>query len=113
MFGPGYFISSGGVCFVDDIDLRGVNGPFAIETHARSHLCITTAGFIVTNRQRDAIDDGDAGRSSSGDAFGFGIVVVEELLSAQFPGAYVPCEICHAENPDTHARGPPGGLLCI
>jgi UDP-N-acetylmuramyl pentapeptide phosphotransferase/UDP-N-acetylglucosamine-1-phosphate transferase len=52
-------------------------------------LCITTAGFIVTNRQRDAIDDGDAGCTSSGNAFGLGIVVVEKLLATQFLGAYV------------------------
>src|SRR5579885_2549205 len=49
MFRPGNFLRRRRVGFVDNVNLRRVDGPFAVEAHARAHLRVAAAGFVVAN----------------------------------------------------------------
>src|SRR5579884_3333128 len=64
--GPGNLLRRRRVGFVDNIDLRRMDGPFAVEAHARPHLRVAAAVFVVANGQRHAIDNGDTGGASGG-----------------------------------------------
>src|SRR5258706_967172 len=113
MLSPGNLFKGRRKCLVNYVNLRRVDGPFAIKAHTSSHLGITLAGLVITNRQRHTVNDSDASRASSGDAFGLGIVVVEKLLAPQFLRADIAREIDQAKDQPTHTRRRFGNLLSM
>src|SRR5512135_2633993 len=93
MFGLPGLVGRRGKCLVDDLDLRGMYGPFAIKTHTRSHTRITATGFGIANSHSNAIYHSDAGSARRCDTFRFGVIIVEELLTTQFLRPYIASKI--------------------
>src|SRR5580700_9565229 len=98
---------------MNDVDLGGVNGPFAVKAHTSAHLRIAATGFVVANCQRNAVNDGDTGGAGGGDALRFSIVVIEKLLASQFLCANISSKIGQPEDQATHARGTFGDLFGV
>src|SRR5947207_10147205 len=92
------FFWSGRKHSVDDRDLIGMDGPLAIETHARSFAGIVLALLQITELQGYAVNHIKPRGPRSSHGLGLGIMVKSKLLPNRLPRTDVPAIVSHAKD---------------